>query len=78
MVEQTMNSHTFNNELLVVAEEERDRVELREVRGNQGRNWSIWTDNHQASVPMFKECDIAEVDTAGKRSMGCFLLICNP
>lgn len=33
-----MNSHTFNNELLVVAEEERDRVELREVRGNQGRN----------------------------------------
>lgn len=79
-----MKSHIFNNELLaaggkkVTGKRERKQGRGKKGKGKQRRNRSIATDNHQASVPMCKECDIAEVGTAGKRSMGCFLLIRNP
>lgn len=78
-----MKSHIFNNELLAAGGNkvtEWRRRKRRRVRseGKQRRNRSIRTDNHQAFVPMCKECDIAAVGTAGKRSMGCFLLIRNP
>lgn len=60
-----------------MVKEEREWGE-KKSEGKQRRYRSISTDNHQASGPMCKECDIAEVGTAGKRSMGCFLLIRNP
>lgn len=85
MVAQTMKSHIFNNELWATGGKKVTEWRIEEAREEgkkrgekQRKNGSIWADNHQASVPMCEECDIAEVGTAGKRSMGCFLLICNP
>lgn len=78
-----MKSQIFNNEVLAAGAKESDRVESKEARegkkrGNTEEDGSMCTDNHRASVPMCKECDIAEVGMAGKRSMGCLLLISNP
>lgn len=70
-----MKSHNLSDRPLAEGGKkatERRKRKRRKTGGGFDRYKQIIT------VPMCRECDIAEVGTAGKRSMGGFLLIRNP